>query len=277
MNAEELFLENLGLIDRVVAFVSRRAHYRDDEAEDLAGHVRLKLIENDYAVLRKFEGRSSFSTYLTTVIQRLAFQYRVQMWGKWRPSAEAQRIGEAAVTLERLMTRDGLSLHEAIETLASRKDPAYSRKQLEAAYARLPHRSPRPVLVPEEDAVQHVAAPVDADHGVRQSERVRAARAAAAAIDAAMASMDSEDQLILRMRFWSAKRVPEISEMLHLDQKKLYKRIDRLLVALRRELEAAGVSRGEIDDLIESGAVEIREPRRSQQTEPVSEEGRLPR
>src|SRR5436190_23742802 len=123
MNAEELFLANLGLVDRIVAFVCRRNHYRDDEAEDLAGHVRLKLIENDYAILRKFEGRSSFSTYLTTVIQRLSFQYRVQMWGKWRPSAEAQRIGEAGITLERLMTRDGLTFHEALETLTSRKQP----------------------------------------------------------------------------------------------------------------------------------------------------------
>ena len=257
MNAETLFLENLALIDRVVAFVSRRNHYREDEAEDLEGYVRLRLIENDYAILRKFEGRSSFSTYLTTVIQRLAFQYRVQMWGKWRPSAEAQRLGDAGVTLERLLTRDGLTLHEAIETLTARRDPAYSRKELEAVYARLPHRSAKPVLVAETDAAHEVASSDSADADVHREERMRAARAAATVIDLVMAGFDREDQLILRMRFWSARHVPEIASALHLDQKKLYKRIDRLLLSLRRTLEEAGIEQSAIGDLIESGAVEI--------------------
>jgi RNA polymerase sigma factor (sigma-70 family) len=256
MNAEELFLANLGLVDRIVAFVCRRNHYRDDEADDFAGHVRLKLIENDYAILRKFEGRSSFSTYLTTVIQRLSFQYRVQMWGKWRPSAEAQRIGEAGITLERLMTRDGLSFHEALETLTSRKQPGYSRAALEAVYARLPHRTSRPVLV-QEDAAHEVASSNRADEPLMQSERAESARATAAAIDAALAAMDAEDQVILRMRFWSARRIPEIASALGLDQKKLYKRIDKLLVALRRALEAAGIDARHVEEVIQTGEMKM--------------------
>jgi RNA polymerase sigma factor for flagellar operon FliA len=267
MNAETLFLENLALIDRVVAFVCRRNHYREDEAEDLSGYVRLRLIENDYAILRKFEGRSSFSTYLTTVIQRLAFQYRVQMWGKWRPSAEAQRLGDAGITLERLLTRDGLTLHEAIETLTARRDPPYSRKELEAVYARLPHRPAKPVLVPETDAAHAVASPESADAAVDREDRARTARVASTVIDLVMAGMGAEDQLILRLRFCSARRVPEIASALHLDQKKLYKRIDRLLLSLRRTLEDAGIEQSAIGDLIESGAVEIPEFGRSEQVE----------
>ena len=276
MNAEETFLENLGLIDRIVAFVCRRNHYKPDEAEDFAGHVRLKLIESDYAILRKFEGRSSFSTYLTTVIQRMSFQYRVQMWGKWRPSAEAQRLGDAGVTLERLMTRDGYSLHEAIETLTTRSEPAYSRAELQAVYARLPQRTPRPVLVQEGDAAHEIASPDEADAAIQRTDRECAARAAAAAIDAAMASMDAEDQVILKMRFWSSRRVPEIASMLNLDQKKLYKRIDRLLLTLRHALERAGVNPREVEELIETGTVEITDASRSHHKDkPVSEEGRL--
>lgn len=281
MNAEELFLENLGLVDRIVGFVCRRSHFKDDEAEDFAGHVRLKLIENDYAILRKFEGRSSFSTYLTTVIQRLSYQYRVQMWGKWRPSAEAQRLGDAGITLERLLTRDGYSFHEAVETLTSRKQPGYSRAELEAAFARLPHRAPRPMLVQESDAAHAVASEDASDAAVMRGERDRTARAIAAIIDSAMASMDAEDQLVLRMRFWSARRVPEIASALGLDQKKLYKRIDRLLVVLKRALEAGGIDARQIDDLMQSGEVDLRtrtgieELGRSQGSEtPVSEEGR---
>lgn len=257
MNAEELFVANLGLIDRIVVFVCRRNHYKEDEADDFAGHVKLKLIENEYAILRKFEGRSAFSTYLTTVIQRMSFQYRVQMWGKWRPSAEAQRMGEAGITLERLLSRDGYSLHEAIETLSSRKQPGYSRAELEAVYRRLPHRSPRPVLVQETDAAQAVASASDSEAYVLQHDRDRAARKATCALDAAIGAMDAEDQMILRMRFWSARRVPDIATMLGLDQKKLYKRIDRLLASLRRALETSGIDRTQVEDLIQSGEVDF--------------------
>jgi RNA polymerase sigma factor (sigma-70 family) len=284
MDAEQLFLENLGLIDRIVAFVCRRNHYRDDEAEDFAGHVRLKLIENDYSILRKFEGRSSFSTYLTTVIQRMSFQYRVQMWGKWRPSAEAQRLGDAGITLERLITRDGYSLHEAVQMLTTRSQPAFSRAELEAAYARLPHRTPRPVLVHESDAAHAIASTSDSEADAVRRDRERSSRAVAAAIDSAMATMDPEDQIILRMRFWSARSVPDIAAALQLDQKKLYKRIDRLLVALRKSLEAAGLGRRQIEDVLESGEIEIRFSEgnralsRSQSAEaPVREEGKQSR
>ncbi len=281
MNAEELFLANLGLIDRIVVFVCRRNHYKDDEADDFAGHVRLKLIENDYSILRKFEGRSSFSTYLTTVIQRMSFQYRVQMWGKWRPSAEAQRLGDAGITLERLLSRDGYSLHEAIESLAARKQPGFSRAELQAVYARLPHRTPRPMLVQQTDAAHEVASKSDSESEILRRDRERAAKAAACAIDAAIARMDAEDQIILRMRFWSARRVPDIASMLGLDQKKLYKRIDRLLISLRGALQDAGIDRREVEDLIQNGEIDFGggagnpEVVRSQGSEdPVSEEGR---
>jgi hypothetical protein len=44
------------------------------DAEEFAAHTKLMLIEANYAILRKFEGRSKFTTYLTTVIQRLFFK-----------------------------------------------------------------------------------------------------------------------------------------------------------------------------------------------------------
>src|SRR5437762_8206155 len=119
MGVEQFFLANLRQIERIIAFVSRRNHLRPADGEEFAAHVKLKLIEANYAVLRKFEGRSTFSTYMTTVIQRLFFQYRVQMWGKWRPSAEARRMGDKGITLERLLTRDGYTFNEVVEILTT--------------------------------------------------------------------------------------------------------------------------------------------------------------
>jgi len=249
MEPEQVFVQNLGLIDRIVAFVCRRNHLDAAESDEFASHVRFKLLEGDYAVIRKFEGRSSLSTYLTTVIQRLFFQYRVQLWGKWRPSAEAKRLGGKAIALERMLTRDDYTLAETIAILTTGSEPLYTRCEIEALYLRLPVRQPRPVLVAD-NAVPEVAAESAADDGVMQQHRECTARVVASAMDDAMQSMDGEDQIILKMRFWHAAKVPDIAAALHIDQKKLYKRIERLIAVLREAVERAGIARDDIGDLL---------------------------
>ncbi|MEK6371730.1 MAG: hypothetical protein AABO58_03455 [Acidobacteriota bacterium] len=247
MDPQELFLSNLDAIDRAIAYVCHRNHLSPQDGEEFNSEVKTKLIEGNYGVIRKFEGRSSFSTYMTTVIQRLYFQWRVQMWGKWRPSAEAKRLGEKAITLERLLTRDGFTYGEALETLTTGTS-AYTRDELEALYLRLPTRQPRPVLV---SSLAPDAAPtVDPDAALFTAERRKTARAAAAAVDEAMAAMDAESQIILRMRFWNSRKVPDIAAALRIDAKRLYKKIDRLLLTLRGALEKAGIAQEAISDLL---------------------------
>ena len=254
MDPQELFLSNLDAIDRAIAYVCHRNHLSPQDGEEFNSEVKTKLIEGNYGVIRKFEGRSSFSTYMTTVIQRLYFQWRVQMWGKWRPSAEAKRLGEKAITLERLLTRDGFTYGEALETLTTGTS-AYTREELEALYLRLPARQPRPVLV---SAVSPDAAPtVDPDAALFTAERRQTARAAAAAIDQAMTTMDAESQLILRMRFWNNRKVPDIASALRIDAKRLYKKIDRMLLTLRGALEKAGIDREVISDLLDRADHEL--------------------
>ena len=41
------------------------------DREDLAGEVMLTFIEDDYAVLRRFRGKSSLATYLTVIARRV--------------------------------------------------------------------------------------------------------------------------------------------------------------------------------------------------------------
>lgn len=257
-DVEEYFLAHLRQIEQIIAFVCRRNHLDASEAEEFASHTKLKLIEGNYGILRKFEGRSLFTTYLTTVIQRLFFQYRVQLWGKWRPSAEAKRLGDKAITLERLLTRDGYTLSEAVEILANCPDAAFTVSEIEVIYVRLPPRLPRPVLVSDADAPDVAASGNEADCDVLSAERETTARNCAKALDEITTQLDAEDQIILRMRFANAMRVPDIARTLNLDMKKLYKRIDKLLLRLRAALEAAGVCRGEIEDLLAHGDQDIR-------------------
>jgi len=249
MNAEEIFLANVPTIDRIAAFICRRHHMADD-AEEFASQVKLDLIERNYEIIRKFEGRATFSTYLTTVMHRLFYQYRVREWGKWRPSAEAKRLGDTAITLERLLTRDGFSFSEAVGKMTC--DGERTVAELEAIYVRLPPRQPRPVLV-SEDVVTDVAGSTAADDGMATHDREESARTTARVLDDAIATFEPEDRLILQLRFWHARRVADIAADLHLDQKKTYKRIDKLLAKLRAALEHAGVSRTVAEDLVTHG------------------------
>jgi len=154
MDAPNLFVSQLEVIDRIIHFVCRRYRLAPADVDDFNAIVKLKLIENDYALIRRFEGRSSFATFLTTVIQRLFFEYRMQQWGKWRPSAEARRMGETAIRLEQFLTRDGYSFDEACEKLIN-DEPAVSKSELERLFTRLPARSSKPTLISLEQEIRN--------------------------------------------------------------------------------------------------------------------------
>ena len=63
-----------------------------------------------------------------------------------------------------------------------------------------------------------------------------------ASLDAALARLETEDRVILRLRFEDDVSVPEIARLLGLGSPfALYRRISRILAGVRRTLEAAGI------------------------------------
>lgn len=76
-DAQELLTANLPLVERAVAFACRRYRLQPEEAEEITSVVHLKLVENDYAVLRSYEGRSSLATFISVVVQRLVLDHRI--------------------------------------------------------------------------------------------------------------------------------------------------------------------------------------------------------
>ena len=253
---EALFLSQLAVIERVISFVSSRHHMPGGEADDFASHAKLRLIEDDYAILRKFQGRSSLRTYLTVVIQRLFLDYRISAWGKWRPSAEALRGGEIAVLLERLTTRDGYGFEEACELLETNHQLTVPRAALEAIAARLPGRTRR--RFESDDALaQMPAVQPPIDDVIAEQERTVTAGRVAAALKAATAGLEAQDRLIIALRFDDGRTVVEIARMLKLDQKGLYRRLERVMKELRAALEAHGVDAASALEIFESPAVSL--------------------
>ena len=50
---------------------ARGIRLKPDDVDDLCAEVFLGLLENDFAVLRRFEGKCSLATYLTVVARRI--------------------------------------------------------------------------------------------------------------------------------------------------------------------------------------------------------------
>ena len=252
---EAILVEHLDFIERAVASVARRNAVAPWDAEDLAGQVRLRLMANDYAVLRKFEGRSRLTTYLTTVIHNIFRDFRIQRWGKWRPSAAARRQGELGVQLEALLYRDGFGTREAFAILRDRFDIEASDEQLESMAARLRPRTTRRI---ETDAtIARLESAERSDRRLRDSERAALLTRVAGVLRSVLASLEPQDRLILRMRFADGLTIRAIAGSLDLEQRGMYTRVQRLLIEVRRRIEAAGVACDEVLDLLDGPGVDL--------------------
>jgi RNA polymerase sigma factor (sigma-70 family) len=240
-DGDALFLSALATIERVIGFVSARHHLTAADAEDFASHAKFKLIEHDHAILRQFAGRCTLRTFLTTVINNLFLDYRNSAWGKWRPSAEAKRGGAVAVLIEQLTIRDGHTFDEACELLASKYRVTLSRSQLEGIAARLPVRQRRR-FESDEALVGMPSGQPGPDEIAMQREQTLAAARVSAALEEALAALDPDDRLILRLQCEDGLTVAEIARRLTLDQPALYRRIERILKRLREMLRGGGIN-----------------------------------
>ena len=65
---ETLFRNHLEVVEWAIRFVCQKHGLSAEETEDFSSHVRLKLMDDDYAALRKFRGESKLSTFLVATI-----------------------------------------------------------------------------------------------------------------------------------------------------------------------------------------------------------------
>ncbi len=249
MDGRELFEQNLGAVERIIAMVCRRAGLFGPDAEDFASEVRLALIDNDYDVMRRWEGRSSIDTFLAVVIQRLLADHRMRAKGRWHASSEAQRLGPAAVLLETLVRRDGRTLDEALPHMRA-AHPEITREEMEALLDRLPARTGRPKAVDLESISYAIAGGEAADIRVTAADKDRVAKVAGNAVRELLREMPVEDRMLIRLRFASDMSIADISRMMRLPQRPLYRRLDSLLVRLRGALSEAGVDREAAEGLV---------------------------
>lgn len=244
----ELLLENLPLIEKIAATICRRKGLPFDDTEEFMAELRLRLVKDDYAVLRAFQGRSSFTTYIAAVITRMLLDYQKHQWGKWHSSAEAERLGNAAMELEQRVYRDQLPREAAVESVHS-AFPDTPRARLEAILDQIPQRVTRRSV--DLDAAAGVGLKPD----LTAIEQAHTAARISATVNRYIERLPREDRLVLQLRFDSGMTVAQIARALHQDQQVLYRRLYKRFGELRETLESAGIHAGDIAEIVGSDAV----------------------
>ena len=255
MDYQRLLLDHLDLIDQIVRTTGRRRHLSLTEREDFASFVRLRLVEDDYAILRKFQNRSTLWTYLAAVIERMSLDFCAEKWGRWRPSAMAERLGPVAVTLERLVTRDSHTVEEAMEILRTNHDVGKTYAELRRIWEQLPVRV-RATEVGEE-AAAGVSNNDTSEIKVEDSARQKSIERLQRALSTAFSQIAAQDRVLIALRFDQDLSMVEIAKMTGSSVPTLHRRLDKSVKQLRQALTAEGFDPREVAGLIGHHAIAL--------------------
>ncbi len=249
MDVRAFYQANLDLIQNLISITSKRRMLNEEDAADFGSYTHMKIMDNDFRILRGFKGNSQLKTYLTIVIQRLFQDYRNHRWGKWRLSAEATRLGEPASLLETLVTRDKLNFEQAYQVITTNHRFDITRDQLAELAAKLPvriARKPVPLDIIDYEPTENT----DVDISFKTQEWQALKEKTETALGQVLDEMEPGDRRIVKMYYLEGVKVVQIARVLQMDQKPLYKKLKRLLKKLRQRLESMGVRKEHVAEVI---------------------------
>jgi RNA polymerase sigma factor for flagellar operon FliA len=243
-----LFEAHRQWIQKVAEITCRRNGVWGDDAEDFVAMAMMKVVDNDFAVLRQYERRAGLKTYLATVVTRRFYGWARERWGRWRHSARAEQLGQAAKDLEGLVYRDGYGVREAVQALQVR-GCTLSERELLRLFDELPVRTPHHgKWAPE--PVDGLEDGTPADARVIAFEDKQRCDAVMELLLGALSGLDPEDRVLVLGRFGEGRKVADIARALQREQMPLYRRSERLRNEIRVLLEASGVSRDDVRECL---------------------------
>lgn len=126
----------MGLIYHVINHVgySRSVTLSAADVEDLCAEVMLRIVDDDYGVLRRFKGQSSLPTYLTVIARRICIKELVKR------QREAS-LGHAKAHRASLLAEEDEDLVEPIATAEEVEAMLRQLSGREAEVVRLYHLS----------------------------------------------------------------------------------------------------------------------------------------
>jgi hypothetical protein len=230
---EQLIDQQRPHIEQVVADLGRKYFLAPSESDEFRRVVTLALERNDYELLRAFDGRSTWETYLNTVLTREFFAFQLTLWGEWRPSPQAERRGSVAILLEELVVRDQVAVAEAIELMRTRYRVDLTRYRIGelARELRLVSGDEQP-------------------HSATLSPALRSDPRLQTAITNAMTLFDADDRLLVELRFRDRQPMARIARLLKTSVRPLQRRVDMVKEVIRRSLLAQGIAMADVEALL---------------------------
>lgn len=244
-SGEKILNQRLRQIERIIRRVAYRRRLQEDEIDELRSRVLLKLVQGDFAILRQHRSEASFESYLTVVVQRILLDYRTEEWGRWRASNRARRLGPQAVDLDRRIHRDGLEPAEAIQDLLIRGCPL-TQEELEKLVVALPSRLKRCRAGAAAEDLDRLPAIDATESRLEATERRRTGARLKEVLGQILSDLPKDDRTLLGLRFsrgWTVRRIADVHCQ---EARALYRRFDRILQQIRRELEKTGLCRNTV-------------------------------
>ena len=247
-----LYLTHAAAIEAAIAAAVRRSRAPVDEQDDAAGYMRLRLLADNCRILRSFAERGGLRRYLNVVIGRLLLDYRVEQWGKWRPSAAGRRLGDPAIRFERLVYRDGYTPGEARRALACQN------VQLTASSAdRLTRRNPRRRQVAMSVLEVMPSSIPGPEEDLQSKEQRHHASQLARVLRSALARLTPEEHALLYRRFDKGGTLAELARERGTAPRLVYGQLESVLRKLRLTLSHAGIGRDDVLAVLNDRSIAI--------------------
>lgn len=239
MALEQLYHHSLEALTPILRGLGREKRLSPEELEDLRSDLQIKLLEDDYRVLRQWNRCSSIEDYLKKVTYN-SWRDRIRGdKGYVRVSPIATRLGPPAPELEMLLGRQGLTLDEAYQVIKPRF-PSLSLGETEEIAAKINPRRGRSFV--SEDVVVRVPDPkLTGDKHLEQREKLVEKRKALGLLRQLLAELPKQDRMLLVHAHAEGVKLSHIARSLGIDQRPLYRRNEKLLTQLRTTLEEAGL------------------------------------
>lgn len=254
-NPHRLFIDHRALIDRAIESMARKLP--PGERSEFSSWVIEKLLDEDSAVLRKCRNWNHPKTFLASVVGNLYKDFLNHHRGKFRSSKEAQKLGETALQLERLIVRDGYRFSEACEILRTNFKVQATPAELADLAVRLPSRTGR--HWEGEEGLRHWPSSEGspAEHLLAE-ERQALSERVFEALSRALDALPAEDQALLDYHFTRGWTWAEVARYLRIEQKPLYTRVEKILAGLRQSLEAEGCDGESLREVLQGAGLVFR-------------------
>lgn len=210
-----IFLKNY---NATIMQVVRHFENDPDLASDCFIFICEKLCENDFDRLRQFDPRRGvrFRSWLSAVVSNLCIDWQRHLYGRPRPFSVIRSLPELEQAVFHLRYETGLDLRSCFSVLQA-SFPGIERQDVSDAmghvHAALKPRQRWRLSFRQRDHAENPAERIELADGNPGPELMTEARQELESLRIALGSLDSEQRLLLRLRFQEDLSLKEVARL----------------------------------------------------------------